>query len=221
MENKLPCYLIQDILTGYDDEKISSESKQDIEDHLQNCPQCAAFLQQMKAAQKNSNSHEETDRYIKIGKKIRKRKTITVISVTILFVLMLAFLYTTFSPVLVSGNSMSPTILNGQKLFLNKLAYSWSSPKRLDIVAYQSGNSLKIGRVMAYSNESVKIKKGTIYINHKALTFSHLPKNFSQNEFTVKKGTYFIMQDNANHSVSTLQFIPKSHIIGKFHVKGR
>lgn len=221
MKNDLPCVLIQDLLSIYNDSATSSESNVLIEEHLKQCRECSEYLDKIRR-----NNHllldqdAETRRYVLIGKKIRKRKKITILSVIILFLFTLALIYTMFCPVLVFGSCMAPTMSDGELVYLNRLAYIARTPQESDVVAYQHGGRIEIGRITALPNEAVEIVGGVIYVNGAAMGEHNLPKSFPENHFVVNPGEYFIIPDRVEDSTSVPQLIKENAIIGKFHVKG-
>jgi signal peptidase I len=74
---------------------------------------------------------------------------------------------------------MEPTLLDGQRLLVNKLAYQFSSPQRGDIVVFhaprESGKDL-VKRIIGLPGEKVEVRGGRVYINDQLLQESYLPR---------------------------------------------
>ena len=71
-----------------------------------------------------------------------------------------------FEVVIVEQSSMSPTILEGQRLFLSKLSYTFSEPQRGDIIVLKANDQQNyIKRVIALEGETIQIKDSRVYIN--------------------------------------------------------
>ena len=47
MINKLPCYIVKDLLPLYADDLLSPESEQDVRAHLGQCEECGAVYSKM------------------------------------------------------------------------------------------------------------------------------------------------------------------------------
>lgn len=101
-----------------------------------------------------------------------KKKTVAVDCFQIILCIVLAF----FTAKLVSsyvlqitevhGESMEATVSNGDRLFVDKLAYQWKDPKRFDIVVFSKDGEVNlIKRVIGLPGETVKVCEGEIYIN--------------------------------------------------------
>ena len=89
----------------------------------------------------------------------------------------------------VPSGSMEPTILIGDRVVVNKLAYDlkvpfttwhvaqWSSPKRGEIVTFYSpeDGKLLIKRVIGVPGDVVMMRDNQLYINGEPATYSHLP----------------------------------------------
>lgn len=85
-----------------------------------------------------------------------------------LVVIVLVILIRTFiaTPVIVSGSSMEPTLLDGQLLILNKIGKSFRKIERFDVVVIEDTNGeLIIKRVIGLPGESVEYKNEKLYIN--------------------------------------------------------
>ena len=72
-----------------------------------------------------------------------------------------------FEPVQVQGDSMYPTLLDGERTFVEKVTYLVSPPARGDIVIcrypYYEENCVK--RVIGLPGETVSIQNGQVYID--------------------------------------------------------
>lgn len=71
----------------------------------------------------------------------------------------------------VRGNSMAPTVFDGDYVFINRTAYVFSEPKRHDIVAAKprSQSHTLIKRVIGLPRERVEIQQGTVRIKESRL----------------------------------------------------
>lgn len=66
-----------------------------------------------------------------------------------------------FSPYIVEGASMNPTLHNGERLFVNKLSYSLHDIRRGDIVIIkdEAKNKHYVKRVIGLPGEKIEMKK--------------------------------------------------------------
>lgn len=48
MSNKMPCYIVLDLLPLYQDDILSEQSKQDVEQHICECEECKKVMDRMK-----------------------------------------------------------------------------------------------------------------------------------------------------------------------------
>ena len=92
-----------------------------------------------------------------------KIKNLIPYAVIIIVVVLIRTLIVT--PVIVVGDSMVPTLKDGQVLLLNKIGYHFSDIKRNDIVVINIGKSEIIKRVIGLPGETVEYRNNTLYIN--------------------------------------------------------
>ena len=77
----------------------------------------------------------------------------------------------------VDGQSMEPTLYNGENLFVDKVTYRFKDPERFDIIVLQpfenDKKTLYIKRIIALPGETIQITKdGKILIETEAGTFN-------------------------------------------------
>ena len=123
-----------------------------------------------------------------------------------------------------SGNSMQPVLKNGDVVLMNRLAYDFGSPDRMDLVVFsRGGGENNIKRVIGLPGETVEIVDGKVYINGSdtPLEEPYLPEPMegSYGSYTVPEGSYFMLGDNRNNSRDARywenKFVKKEKIIAK------
>ena len=75
------CEVIRDLLPLYADDVCSERSRELIEEHLHNCPECSAVLEKLRKNEIENNLKEEKDQVIEYQAKRFKRRSTTVGSV--------------------------------------------------------------------------------------------------------------------------------------------
>ena len=126
--------------------------------------------------------------------------------------------------------SMENTIMTGDQIFGNRLAYVKSDPQRYDIVIFYYPDDEKqkfIKRVIGLPGETVQIMDdGSIYINGEKLEENYgmeviKPETIGRAAEPIELGDdeYFVMGDNRNDSKDsrywTNTFVTKDEILGK------
>ncbi|MEB9673989.1 MULTISPECIES: signal peptidase I [Bacillus cereus group] len=136
-----------------------------------------------------------------------------------------------FFPYSISGESMSPTIHNNERVLVNKLIFQISSVKRFDMVAIQTESSNKslIKRIIGLPGETLEYKKNTLYINGQKVEdpFNDNTNDFSLiNTYNLKEipsDKYLVLGDNRpfSHDSRSLDIglISKSEIKGKIQIR--
>lgn len=109
----------------------------------------------------------------------------------------------------IPSESMESTIMTGDMLIANRLAYLNSEPERGDIVVFKypvDEEQLYIKRIIGLPNEKVEIIDGKVYINDAA---EPLDEEYLKEEwiienngyiFNVPEGCYLMLGDNRNNS---------------------
>jgi signal peptidase I len=128
----------------------------------------------------------------------------------------------------VEGQSMAPTLLDQDRLIVNKAVYRLSAPGRGDIVMlYYPVNPDKsfVKRVIAEEGDTVRITDGRVYVNDLPLDDSYVPPEYrSHDEWgpqVIPDGYYFVMGDHRNNSSDSRHWgmVPKKYIIGRVQVR--
>ncbi|MGN1358352.1 MAG: signal peptidase I [Bacilli bacterium] len=131
-------------------------------------------------------------------KKIIKQLTPYIV-IIIVVVLIRSFVVT---PVIVVGDSMKPTLNEGQILILNKLDYRFNEIERYDIVVIKVGKSEIIKRVIGLPGETIEYRNNILYIDGHEETSEY---NFDTEDFTLKsicncdkipEDKYLVLGDN-------------------------
>lgn len=128
----------------------------------------------------------------------------------------------------VAGVSMEPTLMEGQVVIVNKIEYYLKSPRRNDVIVYKQSNRehsyYEIKRVIGLPGETVKIKKGIIYINDEALkekvkTETIENAGLAEEGIKLDDNEYFVLGDNRNDSedsrFASVGNVLKNEILGK------
>ena len=126
----------------------------------------------------------------------------------------------------VDGNSMNPTLSDGDNLWVNKLTYEIGEPKRFDIVIFNYSEDVTyVKRIIGLPGETVMIdKEGNIYIDNELLQENYgkeriLDAGRAASPVILAHDEYFVLGDNRNGSSdsrwSDVGNVKKEQIIGK------
>lgn len=133
-----------------------------------------------------------------------------------------------FQTVTMQESSMEPTIAVGDRFFINRVVYKFSSPKRGDLIVFRTNASddaaLHIRRVIGLPGETIQISGGRILIDGEAYKegkdFSMISNpGLASSSITLESGEYFVLGDNRNNSEDSryadIGMIKKRYIAGK------
>ena len=145
--------------------------------------------------------------------------------------LTLAFFIRTFiaEPRFIPSDSMLPTLLQGDRLVVEKVSYRFHEPQRGDIVVFQTPLLLQqmgypqdqafIKRVIGLPGDTIAVQEGKVYLNNQPLEEDYIYEapayNLPPREVPEKE--IFVMGDNRNNSNDShiWGFLPENQIIGR------
>ena len=145
----------------------------------------------------------------------------------------------------VEGDSMFPSLHDGQYIIVNKVAYAqfdlgmfdflpffdagedstvhvFGKPSRGDVIVFKSPNDPSrdfIKRVIGVPGDKVEIRDSVVYVNDEALVEPYITgrNTCPCGPWEVPEGQYFVMGDHRNNSSDSRSFlyVPEKDIIGK------
>lgn len=147
---------------------------------------------------------------------------IKLIAIIVVAASLLLNLFTYVTPVIrYYGDSMSPTLKDGQILVVNKLA----NVKEGDVVAFYYNNNVLVRRVVATENQQISIDIfGTVSVNGAELNEPYVEnKTLGQCDqtfpYTVLPDSYFVLGDNRavamDSRLEEIGVVAEDRLIGK------
>jgi signal peptidase I len=141
-------------------------------------------------------------------------------------IVMIVFIY---QPVKVEGTSMMPTLVNEERIFINKFTYKFGlgSIERGDTVVFwypKDTTKSYIKRVIGIPGDRIRVDNGQVYVNGQALAEDYVPKDFRDptswqdgQEQLVPPDKYFVLGDHRNQSSDSRMwgYVPRENIYGK------
>jgi len=143
-----------------------------------------------------------------------------------------------FTPIVVDGESMEPTLNNEDRMVVSKIG----TPKRFDIIVFHAtAQDDYIKRVIGLPGDSIAYKNDVLYINGKAYKEDYLKEkkkevkeqygqgallteDFTLKDYTgfdkVPKNTLFVMGDNRRNSKDSREIgvISLDKVVGKTNI---
>ncbi|MGI5940518.1 MAG: signal peptidase I [Thermoleophilia bacterium] len=147
-----------------------------------------------------------------------------VIIVAAAFVLALLVQQFLIKPFAIPSPSMEPTLVEGDRVLVNRLVYHFRSPERGDVIVFHPpnyrGSDPFIKRVVAVGGDTIAVHDGKLYVNKVAQDESFIKEQLIQGDFPetrVPNGFVWAMGDNRNNSGDSRVFGPVSDdaIIGE------
>jgi signal peptidase I len=111
--------------------------------------------------------------------------------------------------VVIQGKSMTPTLKDGERYYLNRWRYAFIPPSRGDLVVIKDPGhaDFAVKRIIAKPGDWVNIRDGNIYLNGKRLDEPYLPTGTRTDAPDMKEkwirlghGQYYVLGDNRRAS---------------------
>ena len=127
-------------------------------------------------------------------------------------VIVLSFLCVTFvgQRTKVIGQSMYPSLHDGDQLIVDKISYRFRAPRRFDVVVFPyryEDNKRYIKRIIGLPGETVQIIDGEVYIEGEKLKDPYGETaglmedcGIAEEPLTLAEDEYFVLGDNRNNS---------------------
>jgi len=155
-----------------------------------------------------------------------------VITAVILALIIRTFVVQAFK---IPTGSMRPTLIEGDRILVNKFIYRFKDPGRGDIIVFKYPEDKKkdfIKRLIGFGGEMIRIKDGSILVNGRPVEKSsalqqiyyyNKPATLYGEEGTVirvPEDSYFVLGDNSASSRDSRYwgFVPKKYLVGKAFV---
>ncbi len=132
----------------------------------------------------------------------------------------------------ITGQSMENTLMDQDKIIINKFAYVFHKPKRFDVIVFKQSDKehsyLNTKRVIGLPGETVQIKDGKVYINNEPLKEQIAVEDIenaglAEDEIKLDENEYFVLGDNRNNSedsrFANIGNIVSGDIIGKAWIR--
>ncbi|MDI3540561.1 MAG: signal peptidase [Thermosediminibacterales bacterium] len=124
----------------------------------------------------------------------------------------------------VEGESMFPTLYDGERLAVNKFIYRIGSPQKGDIIVFKYPSDPRldyIKRVIAVEGDTIEIKEGRVIVNGQVMKEEYIqgetPGNFGPEK--VPENHVFVLGDNRKNSKDSrfpsVGYIPFRNLKGK------
>jgi signal peptidase I len=143
-----------------------------------------------------------------------------------------------FSNYVVEGESMLPTLEDGNKVVVNKLGYETEDLERFDVIVFHANEEEDyVKRVIGLPGEKVEYREDMLFINGKKVNEPFLkqyreqsPGGYLTGDFTIEdltgvervpEGKLFVLGDNRLGSWDSRQFgfISEDQVVGKVNLR--
>ena len=150
-----------------------------------------------------------------------KRTLVDLLETVVLAFVLFLVINTISARVRVDGESMLPTLKNGEFVLVNRLAYRMGEPTHGDIIVFRSTTEPDldlIKRIVGAPGDQIRVGDGQVFVNGVSLSepYINAAPRYS-GEWSVPEGYLFVLGDNRNDSSDSHAWglLPTRNIIGK------
>jgi signal peptidase I len=121
----------------------------------------------------------------------------------------------------VEGDSMEPSLYDGQFVVVNRLAYMVGAPQRGDIIVFRfplNPERRFIKRIIGLPGDAVRVQDGQVFINGEPLAEPYIAAAPAYNtQWVVAGDELIVLGDNRNNSSDSQNWgaLPLDSVIGK------
>jgi signal peptidase I len=150
-----------------------------------------------------------------------KRVLLDLLETVGLALVLFLMINTVSARVRVDGQSMIPTLQNGEFVLVNRLAYQLGQPARGDIIVFRSVNQPDLGlikRIVGLPGDAITIGNGRVVVNGTTLHEAYInAEPLYSGHWSVPVGYLFVLGDNRNNSEDSHAWglLPIGNVVGK------
>lgn len=149
------------------------------------------------------------------------RFLLDVVETVVLAVVLFIGINAVSARVRVDGQSMRPTLEDGEFLLVNKTVYFFGDVSRGDIVVFHfplNPEEELIKRVIGLPGDSVAVRDSQLFVNGQMLNEPYIAQApLYSGEWVVTEGHLFVLGDNRNNSNDSKDWglLPMENVVGK------
>jgi len=135
-------------------------------------------------------------------------------------------------PYKIPTGSMRPVLMEGDRIFVDKISYRFREPERGEIIVFKYPLDRKkdfVKRLVALGGETIEIRDGQLYVNERRLEgpasiverfyYNRSDWDFGKEDEVIQipEGSFFALGDNSAQSSDSRNwgFVPRKDVIGR------
>lgn len=149
-------------------------------------------------------------------------------TIVVAFVIMMLLNLFVFNLSMVKGQSMQPTLVERDRLFVNKIVYDIGKPSRFDVIVLRDPSEgvekkeFLVKRIVGLPGDTVEVRDHHLFVNGEQQAETYTDTEVQDPDFgpiTLEDDHYFVMGDNRHEGKSkdsrVFGSITSSEIVGK------
>lgn len=149
-------------------------------------------------------------------------------TIVVAFVIMMLLNLFVFNLSMVKGQSMQPTLVERDRLFVNKIVYDIGKPSRFDVIVLRDPSEgvekkeFLVKRIVGLPGDTVEVRDHHLFVNGEQQAEAYTDTEVQDPDFgpiTLEHDHYFVMGDNRHEGKSkdsrVFGSITSSEIVGK------